>query len=488
VPIRKTKPTWRACGPFDVSFSIVGGVACSGTGPRCSPGWSECNFFGGFPCFCAPPDIASRFQAITTGVRNCTYTCIFGTAGFPFGVGARFNCECATCPPGFHYDPASGYCLDTTCPAGFCFCVTTGTCYPCPSTGKRCDGVATNTWDPLRCLWVATPPPCGPQEHFDWLTCACVPCPLNQCWCAPEGRCIDCDGEHDPPCKVERSCAWNTLTCQWDCTTPACSPGEHYDLKVCRCVSDCPTGQCWCEASSPPACIDCTPPDCHAELHCVWDVSSCTWACDDPATICGPDRTWDAAHCKCSNPDIWNQKTPWGGLHEASTVKGIRYRAADLAEAPFTTDTQVTTDPADSEARMVRDWNGRTYLLNSHLGRVVERTSDDEGQTFTHPRTLTMAAKHPTPCGPHKYTGLMVFAWYDGGVLKAQRRYPGDTAAGATFTLQNDSGGNLAVDDGTFHIEPLDDGPGRWLLSAIVGGAEKRFQSWDECSTFKEIV
>lgn len=475
-------------------YTLVGAEPCTGIGPDfvCPAGWTTCTYFGTGPCICVPPDVVSRYQAlypdtISSYPRNCVFSCGVGVFSvFP----VLCDCECAVClAPESFYDAASGYCLSERCAAGFCYCAATNTCIDCTTERpKRCDGVATNTWDPLRCLWVATPPDCGPGSSFDWGTCSCTACPAGQCYCIPAGRCVNCGGASEPPCKTERGCVWNQRTCQWDCTDPTCAAGEHYDRHVCRCVSDCPAGECWCEASSPPACISCTEPDCADELNCEWDVTTCTWVCDDPATVCGPDRTWDTAHCRCDKPDTWNLKTPEGGLHVASTLKGIRYQRADLAEAPYSSDVDVTTDPADYQARMLRDWQGRLYLLNNHLGEVHYRTSDDDGATWTPPSTIAMAGKHPTPIGPHRFTGCMVFARYDGGVIKATRQYPGDSSPSTEFTFQDDTAADLAVDDGTFHVVPQDDAPGRWVLSAYQGGTLKRWESFDECDSFLEIV
>jgi hypothetical protein len=423
----------------------------------------------------------------TVGAQIC-YELPVCTAGYCYCV-LTGDCQPCACNPGTEdWDPWTCRC-EPKCTPGNCWCAATRACVPCPPV--TCAPYLNCHWDSNACQWACTRRATCPP-HYLWSDpqCRCLtePCPTGSCWCVNQGRCVDCD---DPPCKVARGCVWNETTCQWDCTNPACGAGEHYDLKACRCVPDCSPGDCWCEGSL--ACVACPPPDCADELHCVWDPDACAWDCEDPADICPPGSTWTGApDCRCDGAaSPWNLETLFHGFHQVSTIAGLRYQGAPRTTPPFTRDVQVTTDPADGESSIIRDWRGRLVTLALNRGRVQERVSTDGGNTWSLPVTIAgsalMPVSHPRPAGPAVWNGAVVYAWYDAGALKGQIRYPGDVAPSAVFTFKDDVGADLAVDDDSFGLSPAPDAPRRWLLSVVVSGALTNLQSFDGCKSWAVI-
>lgn len=450
----------------------------------CSSLPSHCQFF----CTDFPePECVGEWNTLGFG-NGCNSNCPFCPTGtFDAATGlCQHGPDDGNCPPGTHWDPVCRKCVSDVPPRR---CWAWRDCKWNPP--RKCDFPL--IFDPIGCGCFCPPRACGPHSQLDPVTCTCLPCNFGECWCVTEQRCITCV---DPPCKSQRQCVWDVLLCDWDCLpqppgSSGCSAGEHYDLVKCRCITDCPSGQCWCEGSS--ACIDCAPPPCTAELHCKWDVDLCDWVCDDPP--CKPPSTWDAAHCRCVGvfDGPYNILTPYGNYHASSAQKGVLYQRSDYTIPPFVSSVQVTTDPGHKQPRMVRDWRHRTLLLymvtaaGGASGKVVERVSDDDGNTWSHERTVFVDMSHAIPAGPHPFSGCVIYAAYNGGKITATRRYPGDTADSTPFDFKDQTGADLSVDDTSFGLRESWDGPGRWLLHVLSGGTLKHFQSWDDCQTWIEV-
>lgn len=461
-----------------------------------------------------PECICSEFPTHCVGDIHLTPHWASGCSTDPDPPHASFGNTCLAWFPwcnfaGDVFEGASGLCrggteTGTTCPAGT---VWDPVCHKCRSTtpprpcwvwhGCRWVGPDECTYpyqfDNRHCNCFCVRQPCDEHSHTDYRTCTCVTCKHGECWCEIEQRCVTCD---DPPCKTERSCVWDAALCDWDCNTPNCNEdgGDtyYYDTAACSCLPRCDPGECWCVGSN--ACVVCTDPDCKDELHCVWDPDICEWVCDSPP--CVAPATWSGApNCKCTGgkDGPWNLQTILGQYHATSADKGVRYQQAWANVPPFDSDVQVTTDPAHTQPRMIRDWRGRGLLLYRDAAAggpyVRERVTDDDGRTWSRPRTIFVAAHHPMPAGPSLLTGCVVYAAYDtaSGSITATRQYPGDTAPGAAFTFKDDLGVDLAVDDASFGLATAPDAPGRWLLHVLVSGALTHYESTDDCATFTAI-
>jgi hypothetical protein len=446
--------------------------------------WSRCgyfNLFTGMPVF-QDPCHCGGCNSFPSGYR-CQATCPVCSPPYVFD-NATGKCKTGVydghCPPGTHPDPVCGACVSDTPPKPCWFWQNCRWNPPSACTFPL-------RFDPANCLCFCDGRICPPQDYPDPVNCTCAPCAFDECWCEVERRCVTCD---DPLCKTERGCVWNTDTCDWDCLTPACDPGQVYDLKACRCVGACDPGQCWCALTS--TCMACTPPDCWRELHCVWDVDACDWACQPPP--CVPPATWTGPPlCKCVGGEKgpWNFHTILAHYHAASDDKGILYERSEGPTPPFAASVQITTDPAHTQPRMVHDWRGRWLLLytdnSSGSPKVVEIVSHDDGDTWSHPRTVFMSAKHPMPAGPLPYSGCVLYAAYDGGNLLIERSYPGDLSPSASFTAQDDAGAALVVDDASFGLSQAPDGPGRWVLHALQGGTRHHLLSTDDGESWEVV-
>lgn len=395
-----------------------------------------------------------------------------------------------SCPPGTWWDPVCLACVSNVPPRK---CWRWEDCQWKPPIDPTTHCTYPLVYDPATCQCVCASKACNPSQILDRITCECIDCTFGQCYCMPEHRCVVCT---DPPCKIERSCYWDTYDCSWHCIDDPdnCSTsGGHYDLEICGCVPDCPDGECWCNISM--SCIPCPDPDCKSELECVWDIEICDWACEDPP--CLPGATWTGEpQCKCTG--LWdgpaNLITAFRSYHAASADKGILYQRSEHVIPPFASEVNVTTSPKHKQPRMVRDWRHRTFLLYTEAApggssaNILERVSDDDGATWSNSRVVFVNMLHPMPAGPHPLSGCIVYAAYNAGGITAVRRYPGDTADSAPFSFKNDVGANLSVDNNSFGLRESWDGPGRWLLHVLVGGTLKHYQSWDDCQTWTEVT
>jgi hypothetical protein len=389
------------------------------------------------------------------------------------------------CPPGTHPDPACGVCVSDTPPRK---CWFWRDCKWNPPSACEFPFL----FDVGTCSCFCPPLACPPGSFPDPATCTCRTCPEGQCWCVTERRCVLCD---DPPCKEARQCYYDPVVCDWNCLPEppgslGCAFGEHYDLDTCSCVPDCPEGQCWCDGTA--SCMACSPPDCAAELKCVWDRAACDWVCQDPP--CVAPETWTGPPlCTCDGGEKgpWNFHTILAHYHAASDDKGIRYQRSETSIPPFVADVQVTTDPAHTQPRMVRDWRRRWLLLytdnSSGTPKVVEIVSHDDGDTWSHPRTVFMSAKHPMPAGPLPYAGCVLYAAYSAGNILIERQYPGDPSPSASFTAKDETGADLTVDDASFGLSPAPDGAKRWVLHVLIGGTRRHLLSTDDGESFEVV-
>jgi hypothetical protein len=391
VPVKCVPPTWQSVTFYSnqsgdaFMFSIADGAGCGETSPLGLSPHKYCP--GGYAAISNPVEGASQCWPIGCHFsvpsiypyRDC-YT--VGIAGEISAV-EQIICRAPICPTGYTYDPTSGVCCETgsgPCPPGHCWCGSVRACIDC-SFGKTCEGSAVNTWDSVTCKWIATLPICPAGQEYSWFYCACVPCAPNKCPCDPLADCVSCKNGLTPPCSSERGCRWNRGTCRWDCVTPPCDPGNHFDLKVCRCIPDCPTGNCWCDLASPPQCISCTPPLCAKYLNCEWNVATCTWECDSPPCDIA---LFDYAKCKCKPLHLlWlirdekNRLIRWSADTGGHLVQEI-FEPGDVAPVATVIDPDHECDSACFHA--INGWLVGTYLAD---GVLTLGKSRDHGKTWT---------------------------------------------------------------------------------------------------------
>jgi len=170
---------------------------------------------------------------------------------------------------------------------------------------------------------------------------------------------------------------------------------------------------------------------------------------------------------------------------------GIRYRRSDYYVPPFAMDVDATADSADQTPAIAEDWRHRLWLMLERRGDVYECYSDDDGATWSDPTLVFEEAGVPRNLvdpgtGAHYRAALQA-----DNTITATIQYPGDLTPSSAFTLQVDDGaGNLVdleIDGDGFDVSVARDGSRRWLLTALQGGTQVDFESWDDGRTFRPI-
>lgn len=187
---------------------------------------------------------------------------------------------------------------------------------------------------------------------------------------------------------------------------------------------------------------------------------------------------------------------PWcladrdGAFHIAqATAGGIRYRRTDHYTGAIVKSVLVTATATDSRPRMVRlPYSPQRLVLVFERGGAIYRTeSYDDGATWTTPVSVLASCTKPT-ISIHPNGTLLIAGKTAAHKLQGVTQTPGETAVSATFTMQNDAAADLVFADDVFHIAGEAQGPGRWQLVAQTGGNIVRYQSWDDCRTWKLVT
>jgi hypothetical protein len=191
------------------------------------------------------------------------------------------------CPfPGYTFDPKTRYCLCGNCGTD-CYCPATGTCIPCPAE-PPCWQQRGCYIDAATCQWTCPDVVlCAETWTFNYTTCLCEPCPAGTCNCQDDG-CVDCT---PPDCAEELNCTWDPVGCEWECDEPSC-PGQCWDPTTCTCGT-CPAGYECCNG----ICIPVTDPACKTERSCTWNSTTCSWDCTTPS--CPDGQHYDLTICDC---------------------------------------------------------------------------------------------------------------------------------------------------------------------------------------------
>lgn len=191
---------------------------------------------------------------------------------------------------------------------------------------------------------------------------------------------------------------------------------------------------------------------------------------------------------------------PWGNYHAVDIRDGdVWYRRADFgAILPgFVVTTQVT-DVADAvRPRVAVDTNRRVYVIygRNGTGNTYTRFSDDDGSTWSDEAVSFTGGTEPDIMGYR--TGHMVKFCATGGsapyTLEAMVMGPGDADFGASFTVLDDLGNEILLEETGFRVCEVHDGQMSIMLHALLYGeaAPSHWQStdWDKGDemTFKRI-
>lgn len=179
-------------------------------------------------------------------------------------------------------------------------------------------------------------------------------------------------------------------------------------------------------------------------------------------------------------------ESPWGWYHTVDDLGGgIRHRRAQDTVPPFTSSATVRSGAAFWSPRIDRDSSARLLCLyveedgsGGFNGR--ESWSDDDGETWTEADNLFTGATY-VDVAADRLTGLILRGGLISGTLWVTRQYPGDSAASAEINT------GVALDEGQFSLAAAHEGPGRWLLIGVSGGAAVNYASADDGESWTAV-
>ncbi len=171
-------------------------------------------------------------------------------------------------------------------------------------------------------------------------------------------------------------------------------------------------------------------------------------------------------------------------VETASGTTGIRVRRCDYAvpDVPsgirWPTLVFATTNPADTWPTLALDPWGKLWLLYERAGVIYQRSSDDEGASWSTESMAFSSGKFPDqdsdPMTGTLLRAAVVAAVSGGGyIIKGQVQHAGDASPSAEFTFQYHNGSALAdlkVKRSAFRLECGYEVQGRWNLALIYEG------------------
>ncbi len=142
-----------------------------------------------------------------------------------------------------------------------------------------------------------------------------------------------------------------------------------------------------------------------------------------------------------------------------------------------------------------RGWYDRLGVLHllytcrpADTPEVRERSSFDDGKTWSDPTVAFASGSHPTLSVGLDGTVIRAAYLAASGKIQATRQETG-RAASSPFYLQDDTATDLLFEDDTFHLVQGLRGDAPWLLIATIQG-EGSTSDWissDDCLTWKRL-
>lgn len=192
----------------------------------------------------------------------------------------------------------------------------------------------------------------------------------------------------------------------------------------------------------------------------------------------------------------WNLVVPWGHFYRAqSGAEGIRVKrkkghhpGMDWAEDAL------IGNPGDIRPTMF--WHscmGAVSVVFERLGVVLESRTLDDGRTWSIPEEI-MPGRYPTSNASGSGWRIRAAMEFDSGdsgpgKIVLVRQGPGDATPAAPVYATDETGSNIKVEEGTFHIYPAGDARDLWVLTAVAEGEIEpaEWVSTDDGLTYKRV-
>ena len=184
--------------------------------------------------------------------------------------------------------------------------------------------------------------------------------------------------------------------------------------------------------------------------------------------------------------EIFNLTSSFGNYARASHRDGTIQFAYTPLPVPvsYEFEAPVTTTGDCTRPRFCWTPRQRLHLVYHCAVGTAERTSDDDGLTWSGETIIFSACDHPDiTCDQN---GTILRAAYEPatGKITATRQNAGDVAASAAFYLKNASAVDITIEDDCFRL--VADPRGLWWLHCrlLGGGATTLLYSSDDCASF----
>ena len=195
----------------------------------------------------------------------------------------------------------------------------------------------------------------------------------------------------------------------------------------------------------------------------------------------------------------------WGDYLRVGTFTGNVMFSLSNASVPIggfdTSKVMVTSSGQDSDPRAVYDRTGAGRIVcvfcrtSGGTSNVYQTISTDDGATWGTPVIVIASGRHPCPPS-FDNDGVMIIAGVVGAVggpctISAKVQAPGDVSLSTAFTLKDQTGANLSVNDDTFGISMGKDSANRWIMAVCITGdtgiSEWYSADWD-ARTWTRVV
>jgi hypothetical protein len=184
--------------------------------------------------------------------------------------------------------------------------------------------------------------------------------------------------------------------------------------------------------------------------------------------------------------EVFNLTSSFGNYARVSTINGNIRFAYSHDPVPFSYEFEVTATNTGDCATGRFCWTPRQRLHLTYYcpTETLERTSDDDGRTWSGETTIFANARHPDIACSTEGTILRAAHETATNKITCTRQYTGEAAAGSPFYLKNAAGADITIEDDSFRLCP--DLRGWWWLHVRLAGgsATSLLFSTDDGETF----
>jgi hypothetical protein len=181
--------------------------------------------------------------------------------------------------------------------------------------------------------------------------------------------------------------------------------------------------------------------------------------------------------------EVFNLTSSFGEYARVSRTSGnnIQFSYSHFPTPPYEFTADATTSGGCSEGRFCWTSARHLYLTYTRPAGVYERSSYDDGGTWTSETSRFAGGSHGDIACDRQ--GLILRAAYVGGAISLTRQEAGDSAPGTAFNAKDSAGADLSVQNDSFRIVPSLSG-WWWMHIRLTAGTTILLYSTDAGATW----